>query len=228
MDVTPPGLKHSGKLAGNRFLLLLIVLLAMIVVDLQTASAGAGTLLQTTLISLVLVAAISCLQFKRGRVLTTQWFGLFTLLTGWIPLFLTNPILNLGVAAFRIVFLLTVTGALIYQVAISKSVSLQVIIGAVDGYLLLGVVGAVAFTIAESLIPGSIQSAAPTGLQSDFLYFSFITMLTVGYGEILPVSPTAQTIAVFLAVCGQLYIAILVAILVGKFLSANQSGGTAR
>jgi hypothetical protein len=150
---------------------------------------------------------------------------LFTLLTGWLPFFLTNPIVTIGVAGFRIGFLLAVTGALIYQVAISTRVSLPVIIGAIDGYLLLGIVGAVAFTIVENLVPGSIRTAAPTGSQPEFMYFSFITMLTVGYGEILPVSPMAQTIAVFLAASGQLYVAILIAILVGKFLSAGQTGG---
>jgi hypothetical protein len=60
---------------------------------------------------------------------------------------------------------------------------------------------------------------APT---TDFVYFAFITMLTIGYGDVLPAGTTAQTLAVFLGVAGQLYIAILVSMLVGKFLASNQ------
>ena len=53
----------------------------------------------------------------------------------------------------------------------------------------------------------------------DYLYFSFVTMTTLGYGDVTPISSTAKSTTIIIAVAGQLYLTILVAMLVGKFLS---------
>jgi voltage-gated potassium channel Kch len=137
--------------------------------------------------------------------------------------FLPSQVLSGAVALFRIGFLLIVTVALIYQVGVSKKVSLPVIVGAIDGYLLLGVVGGVAFAILDLLQPGALLQSSGTLARVDYVYFSFITMLTIGYGDIVPVSISARTVAMFLAVGGQMYIAILVAVLVGKFITEAQA-----
>ncbi len=57
----------------------------------------------------------------------------------------------------------------------------------------------------------------------DFLYFSFITMATVGYGDITPISSETQTLSYLIAIIGQLYVAIVVAIIVGKYLARNNN-----
>ncbi len=54
---------------------------------------------------------------------------------------------------------------------------------------------------------------------SEYLYFSFVTLTTLGYGDVTPVSHLARSMAVLIAVTGQLYMTILIAMLVGKFLS---------
>jgi voltage-gated potassium channel len=212
----------------NRFLLLLMFLVLLIVVGPHLTSDRNDKIVQATLVSLVLLGAIDCLHFKKQWMFTGRWFGFFTLLSGWIPIFSVHPFLIASVNAFRIGFFLFVTGALIYQVAVSAKVTLPLIVGAIDAYLMLGIVGAAAFSIVEALIPGSVRSPAGMSASTDFIYFAFITMLTIGYGDVLPVGVTAQTIAVFLGVCGQLYIAILVSMLVGKFLASNQAGPAPR
>jgi len=209
-------------LRENRFLILLIFLLLLIVIAPHLSGETGDSIVQATLVSLVLLSASYCLQFRRRGMLTTRWFGVFTLLSGWIPIFSVLPLLVAAVNAFRIVFFLIVTGALIYQVARSARVTLPLIIGAIDGYLMLGIVGAGAFAIVEGLIPGSVRFPAGMAPTTDFVYFAFITMLTIGYGDVLPAGTTAQTLAVFLGVAGQLYIAILVSMLVGKFLASDQ------
>jgi len=57
----------------------------------------------------------------------------------------------------------------------------------------------------------------------DFLYFSFITLTTLGYGDVTPVSAFAKSVTLIIAVSGQLYLTILVAMLVGKFLSRTET-----
>jgi hypothetical protein len=55
----------------------------------------------------------------------------------------------------------------------------------------------------------------------DFLYFSFITLTTLGYGDVTPVSALAKSLSIVIAIAGQLYMTILIAMLVGKYISSS-------
>jgi hypothetical protein len=173
------------------------------------------------LVSLVLLAAMGCVRFKRGGTSLSRWFGLATLISGWISINSGLPALQILSSGFRIIFFLIVAAALIYQDATSAEVSLGIIIGAMDGYLLLGMMGAGAFSIAEISSPGSFTSAGSQLAHPDLLYFAYITMATVGYGDISHVAPMARSLAVLLAVAGQLYIAVLMALLVSKYVGSK-------
>jgi Ion channel len=205
----------------NRFLVLLILLLSYFVLTPIFEDSPNKIIVRTTLISLVFLAAIGCLQLKQGKFVSFRWFGILTLISGWIPLVTELPALLITSAAFRILFFAGVTVALIYQIAASREVALSTIVGAIDGYLLLGFMAAAALTISELASPGSVKSAGSTLAGTDFVYFAFITMTTVGYGDIVPVSPAARSLAILIAVFGQLYIAILISLLVGKYLSTR-------
>jgi hypothetical protein len=87
--------------------------------------------------------------------------------------------------------------------------------GAVAAYLLLGLGWALAYELVSLLAAGAFSSTGPTGPErSDFVYFSFVTLTTVGYGDVTPVHPVARSLAVAEALMGQLYPAILLARLV--------------
>jgi len=99
-----------------------------------------------------------------------------------------------------------------------KKVTAKVVVGAIGAYLLLGLVGAFIFEIVTILYPDSFSN---TEIFSGFygeIYLSFITISTLGYGDITPITPQGQAAAIFVAISGQLYLAILMAMLVGKFL----------
>ena len=57
---------------------------------------------------------------------------------------------------------------------------------------------------------------------NDYLYFSFVTLTTLGYGDVIPVSHLARSTTMLIAVTGQLYMTILIAMLVGKFLARSE------
>ena len=59
----------------------------------------------------------------------------------------------------------------------------------------------------------------PGVLRSDLLYFSLVTLVTLGYGDIVPVTPLARMVAAFEGVVGQFYVAAVVAMLVGRFIA---------
>jgi hypothetical protein len=96
------------------------------------------------------------------------------------------------------------------------------ICAALDAYLVLGLVFGVSFWILDQLSPGSLAMAAegPISLNRA-VYFSFVTIATLGYGDIVPASDVAGGIAVVEAVIGQFYLVVLVARLVSLY--ARQS-----
>ena len=66
-------------------------------------------------------------------------------------------------------------------------------------------------------LPTEMMEGAPNIVQSSMLYFSMITLATVGYGDILPLTDTARTLAVIEATAGQFYVAVIVAVFVGMY-----------
>jgi hypothetical protein len=87
--------------------------------------------------------------------------------------------------------------------------------GAVAAYLLLGLAWASAYELVAALVPGSFSSAQTVAQHSrGWIYFSFVTLTTVGYGDVTPVHPVARSLAMMEALTGQLYPAILLARLV--------------
>ncbi len=122
-------------------------------------------------------------------------------------------------------FLLIAISCTLKQVVVGTEISANRLVGAVCIYLLLGVIWAVAYTVLNLISPGSFQGFSPLEDQSwdsEWLYFSFVTMTTLGYGDISPVSATARALAYMQAVFGQFYIAILVAGLVSAYISRRQ------
>jgi voltage-gated potassium channel len=205
----------------NRFLILLVLLLSYFVLTPIFEDSPNKVLFRTTVVSFVFLAAIGCLQFRKPGFAKLRWFGILTILIGWIPVVTELPSFLITSDAFRILFFAGVTVALIYQIAASREVTLGTILGAIDGYLLLGFMAAAGFMIIELASPGSLKAQGPVLATSDLLYYAFITMTTVGYGDIVPVSAGARSLAILVAVFGQLYIAILISLLVGKYLSTR-------
>ena len=101
-----------------------------------------------------------------------------------------------------------------------KIVSPEVIFGAVSGYLLFGLLGALMAACLEFLAPGSISVKNPNAL-GEFVYYSFVTLSTLGYGDIVPKTNIAQTLSIAISLTGQLYLTLVIAILVGKFISQS-------
>ena len=106
-------------------------------------------------------------------------------------------------------------------------VTANVLYGAISVYLLIGVAFGTAHFLVERISPASYQCGSPlcegTPRLAAYVYFSFITLSTVGYGEILPASRTAGMLAYVEAITGQMYLTILVARLVGSHIVNSRS-----
>ena len=124
------------------------------------------------------------------------------------------------------VFLSLATFNAFRQVAVGNDISPNRMIGAVCIYLMLGVIWSIFYFLLEFFQPGSFKGM--TGMASaesisDWIYFSFVTITTLGYGDVTPVTDTARTVSFAEAIVGQFYIAVAVAGLVSAYISAKQS-----
>src|SRR5579872_2269525 len=100
----------------------------------------------------------------------------------------------------------------------SRSVARAELYTAVNIYLLLGLLWATIYLAIDAFSPGSIRMGSATAdRQTELLYFSLITLSTVGYGDIVPLSGMARILTALEGVTGVLYIATTVAVLVGRF-----------
>ena len=104
----------------------------------------------------------------------------------------------------------------------SRTVAEAHLYTAVNVYLLLGLLWATLYLALDAFSPGSIQMGSQADRQTELLYFSLVTLSTVGYGDIVPLSGMARIVTALEGVTGVLYIAITVALLVGRFRSESR------
>jgi voltage-gated potassium channel len=127
-----------------------------------------------------------------------------------------------------LLFLAYSTVRLIAGVARSARVTGDVIAGALAGYIMAGLTWAVAYGLVETVAPGSIRGLSPGSENISFgtlVYFSYITQLTIGYGDITPVSPVARNLAVMEGLGGMTFTTIILAVLVAAYLIQRTDTG---
>ena len=125
-------------------------------------------------------------------------------------------------------FYVVVTLEIIHQIWNSKSVDLNVIFGVISGYISLGLVGFFICLSIEIIYPGSFQGLLVSATNPDLktesiMYYSYITMLTIGYGDVLPTTEISQKASIFIGLMGQFYMVIITAIIVGKYIQQSSN-----
>lgn len=140
-----------------------------------------------------------------------------------------SPALLLAADATALAFLLLLSLVLLRGVLRPGRVDRLRIIGAIVIYLLLAVLFAVSFDLAESLAPGAFAmgSVPADGTPSGgrFLYFSVITLTSVGFGDMIPIHPVARALVMAEALTGQLFTTILLARLVSLEIEHRRPPG---
>jgi voltage-gated potassium channel len=178
-----------------------------------------GRFLDGILFTLVMLAAVLAVGGRRRALVVGGVLLLPALVAQWVHHVRgADATYTVYVVTF-LVFVLFVVAQLLAFILRSPRVTGEVLCSAVSGYLLLAVLWASAYALVSRLVPGAF-SGVPAGslLQGvDVLYFSVITLTTVGYGDIAPVSGVARMLAMMEAVTGTLYVAVLVARLVSLY-----------
>lgn len=205
------------------FSLVLLLLLYPFVEAYSAAHAILNFLMLFTLLSAAWAAAKT-----RGQFLVVVVTAAVVLIGRWSIFFAPSMPLALADSLLALAFFTYVLGIIFKDIFTSGDrITIDTIYQSISVYLLLGVAWAFAYISLELIFPGSFTIGIDMDVQKDlnlfrFLYFSFVTMTTLGYGDITPVTAPAGSIAFVQAVVGQIYLTVLVARLVGMHISVQR------
>lgn len=212
----------------HRFIIFLVSLIAVLFGSLFIPP-GLHELLFGPLFFIInILAGTLLISEKKGQRRIFLGMLLLTLLSYILAMLFEPEAINFTYVRFTILFLFysLVTLEIISQVWRSKRVNKTVILGLISGYICLGLLGFFICTSIELIAPGSFNGLVPREVNANentegLVYFSYITLLTIGYGDITPVTRVARSAAMLIGLLGQFYLVIITAIVVGKFISQS-------
>jgi len=172
------------------------------------------------LFSILFFTGIYALEKVRKTMI---YLAIIAFITQWTTIIFDLRELIVVSEIINIIFFQIIIIRLIIQIAKNKEVTTGVIFESINGYLLMGIMFASWIAILINFSPQAFNGLDPDIVKfPDIFYFTFVTLTTLGYGEITPQIPLAKSLSILISTCGQLYIAIIIAMLVGKFASNQQ------
>lgn len=221
-------LRYLNRFILRHRLLIFLVLLVLTLITFPFVYEYFARLLGVLeiIFSIVLFTAIYILSANRELLTVSFFLAVLTLTIIWFNTMLASKSLMILGLCLQISFFSLTTYVLLSHVLSFKRVTADKIYGTISGYLLIGMIWAMIYTLIEQVVPGSFSY--DPGLNkyyfhdvgypfnfSRFLYYSYVTLTTLGYGDITPLSPPARIFSSFEAIIGQLYIAVLISRIVG-------------
>jgi hypothetical protein len=220
----------------RRFGILLVILAVLLAGPPILLGFGLSEVWLDGLMALLLVAAILSLCFERRQRQFALLLGTPTVLLSMgghaLPGEASVPVLFAG-RLCEVLFLLGASVLIVESLFSAPTLTFDSTLGAVCGYLFLGLAWAVLYAMIEGFRPGSFEISRKlvTGgevarpLPHVLTYYSFVTLTTVGYGDISPVSPAVRTLSWMEAITGQFYLAVIVAGLVSVLAAKGKREG---
>jgi hypothetical protein len=199
---------------------LLIALVLLFVFFPFVEEVKGGDVIVSILLSLVLLSAVLAVADRKGVFFIALVLAIPAIVGRWISHFrpdLVPPPVFLVAGLTLIAF---VVANLLRFVLRAPSVNTEVLCASISAYLMLGLLWTVAYWLVAQVTPDAFSfNTGPKETMSGFnaFYFSFITLSTVGYGDIAPVSRIARWLAATEAMTGLLYVTVLIARLVSLY-----------
>ncbi len=207
-----------------RYLNLLVVIVGMMIIAPFTSRSPALRLVNNIVLTLVLLSVVNTVKRQRATFLVGLVLGVPWVLVAWLrlisPITVSPEILSLTSMVFDgyIIFIL------LRHIISAKRITADILYGAVSVYILLGIFFASLYFFLDAITPEELfmytgsdagyVKADPLGI----FYFSFVTLTTLGYGDIQPIADVTRIFAIIEAMTGVLYSAALIGRLIGLYV----------
>ena len=203
-------------------ILLLVLLLFLIISSPIVQDWRYCTLFQTTLYTAVLISGMWSIGRNKRTLLITLALIIPAMAAKWMDQ-LNYDLLPRGVVATTVMLPVGFMVTMLFRFLLkARRVDSDVLCAAISNYLMIGVFWAQGYRLLEALVPGSFSfspliDGATSMDQFTPFYFSIVTLCSLGYGDITPISAAARMVAVLEAMAGTFYMAILIARLVAIY-----------
>lgn len=175
--------------------------------------------LYSFIVSGIFFAAVVSISDRHIRYL---YLAVILTVFTWISTYLHLSFILHITSIISIVFFVYIIVISVIRISRSTEVGDLEFLRAINIYFLIGIVGAIVFRSMYITNPANFDiNDHDVLLTTDLVYFSFETITTLGYGDITPISPLAKNVAIFLSFSGQLYLAMIIALLMGKYLKGS-------
>jgi hypothetical protein len=187
-----------------------------------------GEVIESLLLTLMFVLAVVAVGHRRSTLIWAAVLVLPALVGKWFNHIWPGLVPAQVFPAAGMVFVGFVVAQFLHFILRSPRVNSEVLCAGISTYLLLGLFWMFSYQLVAQLVPDSFAfSTGPPSSHSmtrfNAYYFSFVTLSTVGYGDVTPVSNGARALAVTEAITGTLYVAVLIARLVALYTTQSQT-----
>ncbi len=165
--------------------------------------------------SIILISGVAIAWGQRRLFTVALCFGVFSLCVKWAGWWIQTIEFHLFLEIVTLFSMGLLCYILLFQVFRRGNMTSMRVQGAIAVYLVIGLAWAHFYLLTNYLKPGSFQGSVPlTTAVAEWYYYSFCTLTTLGYGDIVPIKPVARSLAIAEALFGQLYLAVLIARLI--------------
>jgi hypothetical protein len=207
----------------ERFLILICLILGTIVLVPILQRFAALRIFLDIFITAIYISMVYTVSHKKRHLYIGAILAMAMLISLWLQYFYqSNLVFAIGRVCGILLFIMVITNLLAF-IFKSEDVTIEVIYAAMLVYLLMALMWSFVYGLLELINPASfnVTLSPDQGYQMRFLYYSFVTITTLGYGDITPTTDLASSFSILEAVVGQLYLVVVVAWLVGMHASSK-------
>jgi hypothetical protein len=171
--------------------------------------------------SVIMVAAIYAVSEGKRRAITASLLGAPMLSFMWLSNYYLSDWIAVCASIFAVLFFCYSIILLLEFIFTESRVTKEVLFAAISVYLMMGIMWAGVYALMGNLDPASLEIGSLENKDPNFIYtyYSFVTLTTLGYGDIAPMTDIAYSLAILEAIIGQLFLTVLVARLVALHIS---------
>jgi hypothetical protein len=212
-----------ARIKIGRFSFLLISMFLVVVLRPFLADLFSLSILVEIFFTAILISGVYAFSQKRSVFITVLLLAFLTAVIHWYGHFVPSRSLDILGNVFSLLFTGTLTTLILVYLFNESEVTFDLIVGSICGYFIIGFFWTYLYSILEMFNAGSFLIPAGMGTENTyFTYYSFVTLTTLGYGDMTPLSHPARSLSLLEAVVGQLYVAILIARLVGTHIAQTR------